>query len=194
MSQRFSCNHNFLENAVLGQALQVARLYWVWLKEMKRFQNIKGKYIFIFHSKVNLEPWRIMFHFFKERKFQKLNESSLLGRESAIWLGVSTFINRKHIFQFGMTPSPLAAVAESQLFTKILFLLLCLQFPVLFQWTDHISLQEKTTVNVCSTSWVLGGKEPITQSSYEHGIRNTYTKLLRKKLFPTRSWWEDFKS
>lgn len=145
--------------------------------ELRRFQNIKGKYVFIPHSKANLEPWRLGFISLRKEKCQKFNESSLLGRESAVGLGVSTFIKRRSIFQFGMTQSLLAAIAESQLFTKSLFLHLCLQFPVLFQWSEQISLQEKTALNVCSASWVLGGKEPVTHVSSEQGVRNPYIKL-----------------
>lgn len=40
----------------------------------------------------------------KKENCQKFNESLLLGRESAVWLGVSTFLKRMHIFHFGMTP------------------------------------------------------------------------------------------
>lgn len=56
---------------------------------------------------------------------------------------------------------------------KVLFLLLCLQFPVLLQQTEQMSLREKT-VNVCSASWVLGGKEPVTRISSEQGVRHIY--------------------
>lgn len=86
MSQRFSCSHSFLENAVLGQVWQVAGLYWVWLKEM----NEEGFKIFranMFSFPILKQTWDHgdrCFISLRKEKCQKFNKSLLLGRESAV--------------------------------------------------------------------------------------------------------------